>query len=118
MCLELATMMKIFPGVLVFVLIAYVILKHGGDGRALSSLTQSFVGLAVMVVVLLVSQILDETLPDCFWLLVSRAGDGMGVKGDVVTYVTVALTWPYSSSRCCWLTEWLRATTATRTALY
>ncbi len=90
MCLGSAALMKIFPGVLMFVMFAYVVLKHRGDGRALPSLAQSFVGLAIMVVVLLVPQILDGTLLDCFGFLVSRAWNGMGV-GDIVTYVTIAV---------------------------
>ena len=91
MCLGTAALMKIFPGVLVFVMIAYVLLKHRGDGKTVPALVQSFVGLAAMIVVMLIPQILDGTLPDCFGFLSSRAGDGMGVGGDMITYATFAV---------------------------
>lgn len=90
MCLGTAALMKIFPGVFVFVMIAYVILKHRGDGKAVPALVQSFIGLASIIVILLLPQILDGTLSDCFGFLTSRAGDGMGVGGDLVTYGTIA----------------------------
>ena len=91
MCLGTAALMKIFPGVLVFVMIAYVLLKHRDDGKAVPALVQSFIGLAVMIVVMLIPQILDGTLTDCFGFLSSRAGDGMGVGGDMITYATFAV---------------------------
>ena len=91
MCLGVAALMKLFPGVLVFVMIAYVLLKHRGDGKAVPALFQSFIGLAGVVVVMLIPQILDGTLSDCFGFLSSRAGNGMGVGGDIITYATIAV---------------------------
>lgn len=84
-----AALMKIFPGVLVFVLIAYVLLKTATRSVGVRNVAIAVIGAVVAVVVLLIPQILDGTLDSVFGFLISRAGDGMGTgNGSIITYAS------------------------------
>ncbi len=73
-----ATLLKLFPAFLVFVLIGYVLCSHRDRRKAIRCIAVAAIGALVTVAVLLMPQILDGTVSDCFCFITARAHGGMG----------------------------------------
>lgn len=98
MMISVAALMKLFPAFLVFVFIAYILVKHRGDGRGPRLVLEAAVGAAVMAAVMLLPQILQGDLSECFSFLTNRvnAVEGSGYTdftgmAVVVAYVLIGL---------------------------
>ncbi len=90
MMLGTATILKLFPGLLLFVLVAYVFLKNRNNGLAIRRTVEAAIGALMMIAVLLMPQILDGTLSDCFAFITSRATNNIGSGlGDIERYGTI-----------------------------
>lgn len=93
-----AALLKLFPAFLVFVLAGYVVSRSSDRRDALVGLAKAIAGAVGVVIVLLIPQILDGTLPECFAFITSRAGGGLGSGtgmvesiGVVVIYLAILL---------------------------
>ncbi|MDR3206028.1 MAG: glycosyltransferase 87 family protein [Candidatus Methanoplasma sp.] len=86
-----AALMKFFPAILVFLLVAYILTKHTGRGIAAKNVLTAAAGALAVVAVLLLPQILDGTLASCFSFLTARAGSNIGSGlGSIERYGTMA----------------------------
>ena len=85
MTFSVAVLLKMFPAFLIFILVGYILMKHRDDGRAVRLLTEAVVGAGAMALVLMLPQILQGDLADCFSFLTNRA---TGVSGSGYTDVT------------------------------
>ena len=81
MMLGTATLLKLFPGVLIFVLAAYVLARHREDGTSTRRLMEAASGAVVSVFILLLPQILAGDLSSAFAFLTERSGN-MGTSID------------------------------------
>lgn len=93
-----AALLKLFPAFLVFILIGYVVWRSEGRKEAAVRVVRSAAGAIGAVVLLLLPQILDGTLPECFAFITSRAGGGFGSGtgmieslGVVAIYVAILI---------------------------
>ena len=73
-----AALLKLFPAFLVFVLVGYVVCSYPDRRQARAHILKAVAGAVLTVVVLLLPQIMDGTLPYCFSFISSRADGGMG----------------------------------------
>lgn len=92
--LSLAGLTKLFPAILIFILVAYLLMRHRDDGKAVSHLVMAALGAAMMAAVILVPQAMNGDLAECFSFITSRATNmGAGTTGDgfgsIVSYITV-----------------------------
>lgn len=86
-----AALMKLFPGLLIFVLIAYIIVKNRDRAVAVRKIALSATGVMVALAVLLLPHVISGDLSSCFAFLTSRATDNIGTGlGDIERYGTVA----------------------------
>ena len=81
MMLGAATLLKLFPGFLIFVLAAYVLARHRDDGTSTRRLMEAASGAVVSVIILLLPQILSGDLSSAFAFLTERSGN-MGTSID------------------------------------
>ncbi|MDR0508484.1 MAG: EpsG family protein [Candidatus Methanoplasma sp.] len=74
-----AVLTKFFPAYLVFILIAYILVKHRGDGKALVSVFKMAAGAFLAFVVIMLPQIIQGDLAESFLFATTRATseDGM-----------------------------------------
>lgn len=70
----MAASLKLFPGILIFVLIGYVLNKSADRREGWSNVMKAGVATMATIVVLFLPQMLDGTFPDSFAFLTSRAG--------------------------------------------
>lgn len=87
----IASLLKLFPAFLVFVLAGYVVCRSRDRRAAVRNVVMAAAGASAAAVVLLLPQILDGTLPECFAFITSRAGGGFGSGTGMVESVGVVL---------------------------
>lgn len=94
--LGLATSFKLFPGILMFVLVGYVMNVSRDKQEGIRNVALAGIGAVATVLVLFMPQILDGTLGDCFSFITSRAGSetGSGLSeieriGTMVFYIAL-----------------------------
>jgi Predicted integral membrane protein len=75
----MATLVKFFPGFLVFIFLAYIMSKHREEGRR-KPVAHFAIGLLVTAFVILLPQMLDGTIADCFLFITSRLTNGTGAE--------------------------------------
>lgn len=74
--LAVAVLTKMFPAYILFVLIAYLAMKHKGDVRAfVERLSLAAAGLLLMTLVIYIPQILDGTVIESLRFLTGRVGE-------------------------------------------
>ena len=97
MMLGTATLLKLFPGFLIFVLAAYVLARHREDGTSTRRLMEAASGAVVSVFILLLPQILAGDLSSAFAFLTERSGnmgtsiDGIVGIATIVAYVAILI---------------------------
>jgi|GEM_PF-574558 len=74
----LAALTKFFPSFFLPILVAYVLMRHKGDGAALKHVAKGAIGMIAMFIVVMLPQILDGTFVQSFSFIFSRASDGSG----------------------------------------
>ena len=75
----LATLLKFFPGFLVFVFLAYIISKHRREGSR-KEVASFIISIAVTALIIFIPQLLDGTFADCFLFITSRLSSGTGAE--------------------------------------
>lgn len=92
-----AVLMKFFPVFLIFILVAYVLVKHRDDGKRLRSLVSAIAGAGLAVLVLMLPQIINGEISESLIFLTSRAGSGFDVSSSLIdNIVSNAATIIYS----------------------
>ncbi len=76
-----AVLTKFFPFYFVFILIAYILVMHRGDGRALRSVGTAAAGAVIAFVVLMAPQIAEGQLAESLLFITARATAGDGIIG-------------------------------------
>ncbi|MDR3075477.1 MAG: hypothetical protein LBU30_05530 [Candidatus Methanoplasma sp.] len=77
--LSFAVLTKFFPAYLIFILLAYIVMKHRDDGKAVKSVIISAAGAAVGFIVLMAPVVAEGNLSESLLFITTRAG------GDAVT---------------------------------
>jgi len=72
---SMAILLKFFPAFAIFVLLAYVLVKHRDDGLAKKKLIESLAGMAIMGVILMLPLALNGQLGDAFTFIFGRASE-------------------------------------------
>ena len=94
--LALATLTKLFPVYLIFVLAAYVITKHGPDKKeAFRKLAYGLAGVFVTSLIVFLPQIMDGTVMESLAFIFNRV-DSSGVPSDAVTWEEMFTSIGYS----------------------
>ena len=89
--LSVAIFTKFFPFYIVFAVVAYIILKNRGDReKCIKSILMGAAGLIVMTLVLHIPMIMEGSLVDSLWFMLSRA-ETAGVSGDGIKDLTASL---------------------------
>lgn len=98
MMFGLAVLTKFFPIFLIFMLIAYVLVKHKDDGMAIKKLGVSLIGAVLIILIVLLPNILDGNVLEAFSFITNRASSGLdsglGVfdrYGTILAYVAFIL---------------------------
>jgi hypothetical protein len=92
MILSTAVMLKFFPGFLVFLLIAYIIVKHRDDWKP--RMAKAVLGAGVMLAIIMVPQVMDGTIMDSLSFMTARAsseGEGMSLDSIMMMLSYVAI---------------------------
>ena len=78
MTFSLAVLTKFFPAFLIFVLVAYILVRNRDDRRrAVSHVVLAAVGAGAMAAVIFAPQILAGNIAECFQFLSDRTGSGV-----------------------------------------
>jgi len=85
MLLSTAVLLKFFPIFIVFILIAYIVVKHRDNG-CIRRILMAAVGFIAMTVILLAPEIASGQLSDCFSFITSRVTTSATVMGDLEHY--------------------------------
>ncbi|MCL1811771.1 MAG: hypothetical protein FWG41_06135 [Methanomassiliicoccaceae archaeon] len=72
---SMAVLLKFFPVFCIFVLLAYVAVKHREDGQLKRKMLESILGMAVMAFILMLPLILNGQVGDAFSFVFGRAND-------------------------------------------
>lgn len=111
MTFSLAFLTKLFPAILVFVFVAYIHRKHSEEGKWVQYTLRSVIGFALATVVILLPNIIQGNIGDCFAFLTNRVSNGLGGATEeymqyltVVAYLAIAglsaaLAWQMARSR-------------------
>ena len=100
MTFSLAVLTKFFPAFLIFVFLAYIVVRNRGDRRVCSvSILQAVLGAGIATVVVFLPQILEGDLSQCFQFLTDRTGSSEGEtlvdliigQSRVIMYVVVLI---------------------------
>lgn len=91
MCFASAVLLKMFPGFLVFVLIAYILVKHRYDGTGVRRVLEAAAGALILAAIVFVPQVFEGTLDESLSFLTSRASDMGGAFGDILSIATMVL---------------------------
>ena len=92
MMFSMAFLLKFFPAFFIFIFIAYIITRHRKDGLMVKRLISAAMGAIIVVAVILLPNILDGTLSDCFSFLTNRVDSGLGSGlGAIETYGTMMM---------------------------
>ncbi|MDR2866988.1 MAG: glycosyltransferase 87 family protein [Methanomassiliicoccaceae archaeon] len=88
----MATLMKFFPGFLIFIFIAYIISKNR-DNDVKKKLMIFVISIVVTALVLFLPQLLDGTIADSFLFITSRLNEGVGYDniGAVAGYIALGI---------------------------
>ncbi len=87
---SLAFLIKLFPAILAFVFIAYTYRKHSENGNPLQYLLKAGAGFILATVVLLIPNIVNGNLSDCFAYLTNRVSNGLGGStSEYAQYLTI-----------------------------
>ena len=95
----MAMLTKFFPGILIFVLIAYVLLKHKDNIReGLRCIIYAAMGVVITGIVMFFPQIMENDIMVCFSFLTSRASTGLGGElgaiggtGTIIAYLAIII---------------------------
>jgi len=71
-----AVLTKFFPAYLAFILMAYILVNHRDDGKAVRSLAMAVAGALLAFLVIMAPQIADGTLAESFLFITTRATVG------------------------------------------
>ncbi|AIZ57017.1 hypothetical protein Mpt1_c11550 [Candidatus Methanoplasma termitum] len=97
----LATLTKFFPGFFILVIIAYIWSKGKETGTSKKNVLMFLIGVVATAFVILLPQILDGTLADCFLFITSRVSEGIstgmvgrlgGYAAPVVYVITIVVS--------------------------
>ncbi|MCL2032305.1 MAG: glycosyltransferase family 39 protein [Methanomassiliicoccaceae archaeon] len=89
--LSIAVFAKFFPFYVVFAMIAYIILKNRGDKEATrKNMLLGAGGLIIMTVILHIPMIMEGSLTDSLFFMLSRA-ETAGVSGNGIKEITASL---------------------------
>jgi Gpi18-like mannosyltransferase len=80
--LSFAVLTKFFPAYLIFILMAYAVVRHRGDGKAAVSLLKASAGMVLAFLVLMAPIIAEGSLSESLLFITSRAGGT-----DAVTFI-------------------------------
>ena len=86
-----ATVIKVFPGFLIFLLAAYVLSKHRADKTGVRNLMKAVIGATISFAIIIMPQVMEGTLEDCFSFLLSRTDTMGGSFGKVISVATIVL---------------------------
>lgn len=96
--LGLATLLKLFPGFLLPLAVAYVLVREDRDlHRGIPMVVHAAVGFLLIVFIILLPQLLDGTIADCFSFISERAGSGEDLLHraisvfSVLSYILISL---------------------------
>ena len=90
MMFSLAFLTKLFPAILIFVFVAYIYRRHSEEGNWVKYLLRAVLGFLIATVVMLLPNILNGNVGDCFAFLTNRVSDGLGGSTSEYTqYLTV-----------------------------
>ncbi|MDO5861906.1 MAG: hypothetical protein Q4Q58_03840 [Thermoplasmata archaeon] len=91
MCFSAAVLLKVFPGFLVFILAAYILLKHRYDGTGARRVLEAVLGGGVLTAIVFVPQVFEGTLYESISFIVSRTSTMGGDYGALLSIATVVL---------------------------
>jgi hypothetical protein len=98
--LAVAVLLKVFPAFVILPLIAYLAMKHKGDGRTLRKrLGITALGIGVMTLLIYIPQILDGTVAESLLFFTSRAngasltGSGEGLWDSLTSFGMGLVIW-------------------------
>lgn len=98
-----AVLTKFFPLFLIFILIAYIIVRHRDDGKALKSVLTAAAGSILAFLVLMAPQIIEGNLTESLLFVTTRAtSDGGMISGALAAYlvgIVAAVVLAYSLSK-------------------
>lgn len=87
---SLAFLTKLFPALLLFVFVAYIYCKHREGHIWAHHLAYAIFGFMAMSIIVLLPNLIEGNVGDCFSFITSRASNGMGGgTGEIVQYLTV-----------------------------
>lgn len=90
--LGLATMLKLFPGFLLPLAVAYVLVQEDRDlRRGVRKVLYAAAGFLAACIVTLIPQIMDGTVADCFTFISARAGAGEDVLQQALSISSVLI---------------------------
>lgn len=72
--LAMAVLTKFFPAYLAFIILAYILAKHKGDGTALKNAVYFVAGAIIAFLVFMLPQIMDGTFVESFLFIINRSG--------------------------------------------
>lgn len=89
-----AVLTKFFPAYLIFIFVAYILVKHRDDGLALKGVMTAAIGALIGFVILMAPQIIDGTVGESLLFITARTGGGdtatlleqIASKGAIVIY--------------------------------
>jgi len=84
-------LLKFFPAFSIFVLLAYVLLKHKNDGLAKRKVLEAVAGMTIMAVILMAPLILNGQFGDAFMFVFGRVGDGAPLGKGMMMASLIAL---------------------------
>lgn len=88
MFFSLAVLLKFFPAFCIFVLLAYIIVKHKDDGLAKKKVLEAMAGFLIMTAVIMLPTILDGNLEIAFSFIFGRAGSSDTITAAITLFNT------------------------------
>jgi hypothetical protein len=85
----MAVLLKLFPCFVIFLLIAYIIVKHREDWKP--RVLKAMLGSLAMFIVLMLPQFMDGTVSDSFSFLTARAASDASMMETVVKFGSIAM---------------------------
>jgi len=90
MLFSTAVLLKFFPAFCLFVLLAYIIVKHKDDGLWKKKMFESLLGMAIMALVLMFPLILNGQVGDAFTFIFGRTG-GANLISTLIMVINVPI---------------------------
>ncbi|MDR3206096.1 MAG: hypothetical protein LBT41_03245 [Candidatus Methanoplasma sp.] len=91
MLFSAAFLLKFFPGFCFFVIIAYILVRHRGDGLAKRKLAFAILGGALMAAVILIPQILTGTVMDTLSFMTGRMETYSSIWMSIAGYAAMVI---------------------------